>query len=317
MRMTLIILAALIVAGGTGFYVMQGLQPAAPEQVRAEAPAPRAQIYVASRAIPVGTILTPADLARMPFDGSVRAEMIVADAAGDKTLTGSVARQPLAAGMPIARSAIVQPGDRGFLAAVLPRGKRAITIPVDVVGSLSGLALPGDRVDVILTYAIVSTSDDKEEPVRASETVLSNLRVLALDQRLSARPEDLADKIDGAPVAKTATLEVTPREAEVVTLAQTIGTLSLILNSLRDEVADQTDGGAGASKLELTGGPLPDADRPDADRPDADRSTRPNRLTLSSDVTSTSRVQVVRGVKARATVPSPSANSAAAPAVSE
>lgn len=298
MRVILVILAALIVAGGTGFYVMQGLRPAAPEPVRAEAPAPRTpKVYVAARAIPVGTILTPDHLARMPIaEGALSPEMIVADEAGSATLVGSVARQPLAEGVPIARSVIVEPGERGFLAAVLPRGMRAITIPVDAIGSLSGLALPGDRVDVILTYALASGSDDGA-PVRASETVLANLRVLAFDQRLSARPADPKDKIEGAPVAKTATLEVTPREAEVVTLAQTLGTLSLILNSVR-EGADGTDAPSDAAgRLELTGG--------------RERG-RPGRLTLSSDVTSTSRVQIVRGVEARATVPSPSADAAPA-----
>lgn len=303
MRMFLVILAALIVAGGTGFYVIQGLQPAAPQPVRAEAPAPRiTKVFVAARAIPIGTILTPEHLARMPVaDGAVSPEMILADDAGSTMLTGSVARQPLAEGVPIARSAIVQPGDRGFLAAVLPRGKRAITIPVDAVGSLSGLAMPGDRVDVILTYAIVSAGSGDQEPVRASETVLSNLRVLAFDQRLSARSSDVKDKIEGAPVAKTATLEVSPREAEVVTLAQSIGTLSLILNSVRDDAEIAGNDAAGDSRLELTGNAPTDAVAP----------RHPPRLTLSSDVTSTSRVQIVRGVSSRATVPSPSADAAA------
>lgn len=310
MRMILVILAALIVAGGTGFYVMQGLRPAPQPEVRVAAPAPRLQVYVAAQAMRVGTILTLDDLARMPIDdGTLSAEMIVADEAGSATLAGAVARQPLAAGVPIARSAIVQPGERGFLAAVLPRGKRAITINVDEMGSLSGLALPGDRVDVILTYSI-GTGDETEEPVRASETVLSNLRVLAFDQRLG--PE--AKGFDDAPVARTATLEVSPREAEVVTLAQTIGTLSMVLNSVRDDagdgnVTDATATGAtttatangGGSKLELTGGPLRPADH---------RATPPSRLTLASDVTSTARVQVVRGVVNKAAVPSPTTPSA-------
>ncbi|MBB5223547.1 pilus assembly protein CpaB [Amaricoccus macauensis] len=292
MRMVLVILAALIVAGGTGFYVMQSLRPAPPEPVRAEAPAPRLQVYVAARAIPVGTILTPGQLGRMAIDDrALGPEMIVADDAGSTLLAGSVARQPLAAGLPIARSAIVQPGERGFLAAVLPRGKRAITIPVDEIGSLSGLALPGDRVDVLLTYALTSTNGDAE-PVRASETVLRGLRVLAFDQRLGPRPEDLTTAFEATPVARTATLEVSPREAEVVTLMQTLGTLSLTLNSVRDDADD-----ASGDKLELTGGPLHPSDAP----------MRPNRLTLSSDVTSTSRVQVVRGTTAHATMPSPSA----------
>lgn len=294
MRMILVILAALIVAGGTGFYVMESLVPAAPEPVRADAPTPRPRVYAAARDVPIGTILNPDDLDTAAVD-EASPEMIVADDAGRAALIGSVARQSLARGVPIARSAVIQPGDRSFLAAVLPRGKRAITIPIDVVGSLSGLALPGDRVDVILTYSIVSANQD-QEPVRASETVLSNLRVLAFDQRVSPDAENLTDRIDGAPVAKTATLEVSPREAEVMTLAQTIGTLSLVLNSVRDDEDDAPE-----SKLELTGGaPL--------------ERKRPTRLTLASDVTSTSRVQVVRGPKTVATVPSPSPAASPAPA---
>lgn len=301
MRIVLVILAALIVAGGTGFYVMQGLAPDAPEPVRAEAPPPNVtRVYVAARTVAVGTILSPEHLGRMAISGgAVSPEMIVADEAGIAALTGSVARQPLAQGVPIARSAIVRPGDRGFLAAVLPRGMRAITIPVDAIASLSGLALPGDRVDLILTYSIVSESGSGE-PVRASETVLTGLRVLAFDQRLGVEPEGLTDRIEGAPVAKTATLEVSPRDAEVVALAQMLGTLSLILNPVQDDAP--ADG-----KLELTGGSLSAGQ--------AAATRRPVRLTLSSDVTSTSRVQVVRGVQSGATVASPSLpDAASAPA---
>ena len=112
--------------------------------------------------------------------------MIVADAEGQEFLAGSVARQVLPQGVPIARSSIVQPGDRGFLAAVLPKGKRAITIPVDEIAGLSGLALPGDRVDLILTYSVAGDATAPAR-IRASETVITNIRVLAFDQRLGPR----------------------------------------------------------------------------------------------------------------------------------
>ncbi len=304
MRILFVIVAALLVAGGTGFYVLQGLQPGPAPAAVAAAPAPSGiEVYVPAREIAIGTILTPEMLARMKLaEPELSPEMVVADAQGADFLTGSVARQPLPQGVPIARSTIVQPGERGFLAAVLPRGKRAITIPVDAVGSLSGLALPGDRVDLILTYSVGSGEDGSS--ARASQTVLQNLRVLAFDQRLGPST-DPADEVEGAPVAKTATLEVTSREAEVVTLAQTLGTLSLVLNSVRDggEIAEE----APLSKLEKTDAPaaaaLADLARP-ADAP------RPRRLTLESDVTSTTKVQVVRGV----TIKASSATSAATPA---
>ena len=232
MRIFLVILAALIVAGGTGFYVLQGLRPAAPAEV-AQAAAPQLrQVFVPAAEVPIGTIITPERLSRMDItESAMSGEMIVADAAGQEFLAGSVARQVLPQGVPIARSFVVRPGDRGFLAAVLPKGMRAITIPVDAIAGLSGLALPGDRVDLILTYSISDAAS-----ARASETVLANLRVLAFDQRLGpeAPPEDKEGKAEGAPVAKTATLEVSPRQAEIITLAQTLGTLSLVLNSVRD-----------------------------------------------------------------------------------
>ena len=301
MRIILVILAALIVAGGTGFYVLQGLRPAAPAEV-AQAAAPQLrQVYVPASEIPIGTIITPERLSRMEItENAMGGEMILADAAGQEFLAGSVARQVLPAGVPIARSFVVRPGDRGFLAAVLPKGMRAITIPVDAIAGLSGLALPGDRVDLILTYS-VSTGGD----VRASETVLSNLRVLAFDQRLGpeAPPEDKEGKAEGAPIAKTATIEVSPRQAEIITLAQTLGSLSLVLNSVRDGGADKAKTeavslGAVPSFLEAAEAPPP-----------------ARRQTLESDVTSTTKVQIVRGVQIRATAtPDGAAPAAAAPA---
>ena len=235
MRILLVILAALIVAGGTGFYVFQGLRPQAPEVVvQAAAPAMR-EVFVPSQELPVGTIITPVRLSRMEMtEGAITAQMIVADAAGEAYLAGSVARQVLPQGVPIARSAIVQPGDRGFLAAVLPKGKRAITIAISEVAGLGGLVLPGDRVDLILTYSVAGDIIDAEREIRASETVMSNIRVLALDQRLGPVVLDEEGKAETPPIARTATLEVSPQEAEMITLGQTLGTLSLVLNSVRD-----------------------------------------------------------------------------------
>ena len=255
----------------------------------AQAAAPQLrQVFVPATEIPIGTIITPEWLSRMEItENALNGEMILADAAGDEFLAGSVARQVLPQGVPIARSFLVRPGDRGFLAAVLPKGMRAITIPVDAIAGLSGLALPGDRVDLILTYSV---SGDAGSGIRASETVISNLRVLAFDQRLGpeAPPKDKEGKAEGAPVAKTATLEVSPRQAEVITLAQTLGTLSLVLNSVRDGGSDKpakTEAvSLGADRLLLPQGrrghrrTAPDPRvRRDLDQPGADRARREDR----------------------------------------
>jgi len=291
MRIVLVILAALIVAGGTGFYVMQGLQPASTAPAVETGPA-LAEVYVPATEIAVGTIITPDRLSTIEIaEAAVTGQMVVADDAGATFLTGSVARQALPQGVPIARSAIVQPGDRGFLAAVLPKGMRAITIPVDQIAGLSGLALPGDRVDLVLTYTVTPETDGSPA-VRGSETVISDIRVLAFDQRLGpAGPAEGEEKPEPTPVAQTATLEVTPRQAEMVTLAQTLGTLSLILNSVRD---GSDDAAPADGRLARTEGPL----EPLANKPPA---AQPRRLTLESDVTSTHKVQVVRGVQINST----------------
>lgn len=320
MRILLVILAALMVAGGTGFYVMQGLRPASPEPTAQIAAPALKQVFVPAHELAAGTIIAPERLARMDVtESALTAQMIVADPAGEAFLAGSVARQALPQGVPIARSAIVQPGDRGFLAAVLPKGRRAITISISETAGLGGLILPGDRVDLILTYSVSGDIIEAERDIRASETMMRNIRVLALDQRLGKADQsaETKGKAETPPIARTATLEVTPQQAEMVTLAQTLGSVSLVLNSVRD--GGEPDEQVGADET------LP-AQELISSRGRMLETLLPRKMTLDSDVTSllrrqlatadtaptllaespvplpdrTTRVQVVRGVKASA-----------------
>ena len=131
MRVFLLVFAALIVAAGTGFYAWYGMRPkpAPVEAAVVEAPPKPTEVFAAASELTVGTIILPDQLERMPMEKSaITPEMVVADEAGEQLLVGSVARQVLPKGVPIARSGTVQPGDRGFLAAVLPEGMRAISI---------------------------------------------------------------------------------------------------------------------------------------------------------------------------------------------
>ena len=145
--MILVLLAALFVAGGAGFYVMQGLRPLAAGGggSRSRRRKVLVAVYVPAHDMPAGTIIHPDALSRIrrsPKRPSPN-RWIVADAAAAQTfLIGSVARQTLPEGVPIARSATVQPGDRGFLAAVLPKGKRAVTIPVAESPASTGWRCP-------------------------------------------------------------------------------------------------------------------------------------------------------------------------------
>ena len=132
---------------------------------------------------------------------------------------------PIDAGEPISEGKLVLAGTRGFMAAVLQPGARAVSVPVTATTAVSGFIYAGDRVDVLLTHVI----NAKDGQHNATETVLRNARVIAMDQKLDFSPGDKPD------VAKTATLELTPKQSEIVTLAVKMGDLSLVLRSLQGE----------------------------------------------------------------------------------
>ena len=125
-------------------------------------------------------------------------------------------RTEITAGQPVTRGSLVRPGERGFLAAALGPGMRAVTVPVSASSGVAGFVFPGDRVDIVLTQEVEGGGDGS--PLRASETIFRNVRVLAVDQRLDARDEE------GNSVAQpgsNVTLEATPRMAERIAVAQT------------------------------------------------------------------------------------------------
>jgi len=215
------------------------------------------KVLVATKDLPVGTILDPTSVkfASWPKDGMV--DSYYAQSAPDSDpskIAGDVVRYPITAGQPLTHGAVVSPQDRGFLAAALTPGMRAITVPVDVTSDLSGLVFPGDRVDMMLTQTIKGAGGP---PLKVTETIVRNIRVLAADQRMSVNDKD------GKPKIKTArhmTLEVTPRLAEKITVARTIGKLSLTLRSLGDGASDMARAIA-SGQIKVPAGTSPDAER--------------------------------------------------------
>jgi pilus assembly protein CpaB len=149
---------------------------------------------------------------------------MIEGAVNSDALIGSVVKSGIGAGEPITDTRIVKKGDRGFLAAILTPGFRAITVQMQSNTGLSGLVIPGDRVDLILTMGVPSATKDTPER-KVSETVLEDIRVLAVDQRMDDQSSD-------ATMARTTTLEVTPKQAEVVTLLTEMGKLSMTLRSV-------------------------------------------------------------------------------------
>ncbi len=137
---------------------------------------------------------------------------------------GSVVRSRIPAGQPLVPSAIVKSGEQGFMAAVLAPGMRAVTVKIDATSGVGGFVFPGDAIDLLLT---VSFKQGKQKR-SFTETLLKDIRVIGKDQS--------AEQVEGeVNVAKSATLEVTPKQAEAVALAAQMGSLSLSLRSLADE----------------------------------------------------------------------------------
>ena len=198
---------------------------ATPPVAKVAAPPPPKMILVAAKALPAGHFIRTEDLAWQSWpNNDLSKAYMVKGSVGLSAVVGSVAKNGIAPGEPITDLRIVKKGDRGFLAAVVTPGYRAITVSLQSGAGLSGLAIPGDRVDLILTMDVPATSKN-ERPRRMSETVLQDIRVLAVDQKLDDQTHD-------APLARTATLEVTPKEAEVVTLLPEMGKLSMTLRSV-------------------------------------------------------------------------------------
>jgi pilus assembly protein CpaB len=231
-----LLLVALVIAVGTALGARSLFVGAAAPQAGAVQPeAPKGpKVLVAQRALPVGTIITADSVAFQAWPKDMVQDAYFLDGEADmQKLLGTVVRYPITAGQPITQGALVAPGDRGFLAAALGPGMRAITIPVSAKTGVAGFVFPGDHVDLVLTQQVKGGPDG--QALKASETILKNLRVLATDQATST------ETVDGKSVVRTSstvTLEVTPRIAEKVTVAETIGQLSLSLRSLADNQSE-------------------------------------------------------------------------------
>jgi pilus assembly protein CpaB len=187
-------------------------------------------ILTAAHAIPPGTLLRAEDVAWKEIPSDPMPQQIVRDAAAQSKYLGAVTTQEFAAGDPLTTTALIKPGDRGFLAALLAPGMRAVSIVAEATQSDSGLLLPDNRVDIILTQTFENSSDLARKSV--GETILRNLRVIAVDQRLGAAPI-VAGKTPSPEVSipKILTLEVTEREAETLMVASRLGRLEVAMRS--------------------------------------------------------------------------------------
>ena len=194
------------------------------------------KVLVARKALPVGTIIDAESLAYQAWPRELVQGAYYTEGSPESDVAkmiGTVVRNPVTAGQPITKGALVGPNDRGFLAAALGPGMRAVTVPVTVTSGVAGFIFPGDRVDLVLSQTVAGGGEG--EALKVSETIVRNLRVLATDQRIDSKDAD--GKIEVKPFASV-TFEVTPRISEKIAVAQTVGTLSLALRSIADNTAE-------------------------------------------------------------------------------
>jgi pilus assembly protein CpaB len=246
-RTLILLLFAVLLAGGTAFLVRSYLDSQKTAEIPGGRPidlaTPAKSVLVARGDIKRGQILRADDMIWQVWpEGSLDKNYVVLNGPKNQkpeSFTGWVARNPIGGGEPITESRIIAPGNRGFLAAVLRPGTRAISVPVTVTSGISGFIFPGDQVDLLITYTVPAVSGapgqaSKGYDHKVAETVLRNVRVIAIDQRLESKAGE-------AVPAHTATFEVTPKQSEVIMLASEIGKVSLSLRSLVPAPSEPAD----------------------------------------------------------------------------
>ncbi len=237
--MRIAILGVAAIAAGAAAILVRGIIGGGTPTVQAAPPAAiTTDVLVASKDIVPGHVLS-VDLVRWDAwpKTAVSSTLITKDKQPDmaKVIEGAVVRAPLVVGQPITDASIVHAGSAGFLAATMKPGMRAIGMTVTAQTSAGGFILPNDRVDVVLTRELPGAASPKQY---ASETILQDVRVLAVDQ--TAHQE----KDQQSVVGKTATLELTQDQAELIAHAEQTGVLSLTLRALGDSSGDPTAGNA-------------------------------------------------------------------------
>ena len=227
-----VVAARFLLPGNAGKTVQSPTEPAVAAAPPSAEETERRSVIAAARALPVGTLLAEMDLTEMDIDADAlqSAHILVDERMTPAALRGHAVREPVAAGTPLTWSAVVGPGQRGFLAAALGPGTRAVTIRLGEGTRFAGLIDPGDRVDVILT-AKLRLRDGTDTVV--ARTILEDVRVVAVDRRVLSIVESTGgeEKVTRGEIV-TATLEVSPEEANRLALGEREGTLALAVRSL-------------------------------------------------------------------------------------
>ena len=233
----IVVLTIAVGAGGVAAYLASGSDKPAPAAPVAQLPT--VDVLVAKSDIGLGQSLKPDDLQWQTWPAATASNTFIRRGERPDATTqvaGSIARAPFIAGEPIREQKLVKADGSGFMAAILPTGMRAISTEISPETGAGGFILPNDRVDVILSKREKSPDSNGPDIVN-SEIILTNVRVLAIDQ--APKEKDGQNAV----VGKTVTLELKPEQAETLARARQTGTLALALRSIADVnmVENQTD----------------------------------------------------------------------------
>jgi pilus assembly protein CpaB len=228
----LVVLVVAVAAGGVAALLAgRSGDEAPPAPAAASTPIDTVDVLVAKSDIALGQAVSGQDMQWQLWPVAAASPVFVRKS--DKPdaieqLTGAIARAPFVAGEPMRESKLIKANGSGYMAAVLDKGMRAISTEISPETGAGGFILPNDHVDVILSRRDREAEKSSGTESHTSETILVNIRVLAIDQTLGEK--------DGQKVVigKTATLELSPRQSEQLALSRQLGTLSLALRSLAD-----------------------------------------------------------------------------------
>lgn len=290
-RLLVVFLLAMMIAGGVYYLTRVAQQGQGSQQVSSSAPVQSAsqatgQILVAAKDLPSGTIIQANSLSFRPWpqDGIDQTAYVAQGSGTMEEFDGAVVRTGMRAGEPVVRTNMIKRGESGFLAAVLKPGMRAVSLAVNENTGIAGFVFPGDNVDLVLSHVVnLGDANGQLRPHNISETVLHNVRVVGVDQRAGDQEQVPA-------VGNVVTVEVTPEQAERVSLAQRMGELRLVLRPLA-----QTEDAAAQPAADPTGATPVADERTFTMDSDLSQIIAAPGGTNSNGTTTVSVVQVVRG----------------------
>jgi pilus assembly protein CpaB len=236
----LVVLGVALVAGGVAALLASSHHEAAPPPPPAEPQLATVDVLVAKADLSRGQVIGDGDVDWQSWPTAAANPSFIKKPERPDAISqfvGAIVRVPVATGEPIREPAVVFAKGSGFMAAILPKGMRAVSMEVSAESAAGGFILPDDHVDVMLTRRDKAAEKVTGVEKYTSESILRNVRVLAIDQAVE---EKAGQKVV---VGHTATVELTPDQAETLALSRQLGSLSLALRSLADSQSSIPEGG--------------------------------------------------------------------------